>query len=426
MRSARGIGSVYQPTYVDKQTRERKKSAVWWISYYHKGKKCRESSRDDRIDPETSKVVNEGTSHAAAVKLLKKRLGEVAQGRPAGRDVERTTFGELAGMLVADYKANGRRSLERIEGALSHLRAYFEDECRAMDITSDRITAYQASRLDAGAAAATINRELAALKRALKLAEIAGKLAARPHVSMLHEANRRKGFFEAEEFRAVLAELPVTDAEVEAFRARRRNEGLTSAKINHELGMVKLAAADIRPVLEVAYTTGWRIASEILTRQKHHVDLEAGWLRLDPGESKNGEGRMFPLTPELRATLGRQLERTRAIEKETGQIIPWLFHREGRPVGSFRKVWMSACERAGLAGKIPHDFRRTAVRNLERAGVPRSAAMAMVGHRTQSIYSRYAIADETMLKDGAVRLAALHAADAQRPAKVIPLRSTGG
>jgi hypothetical protein len=51
--------------------------------------------------------------------------------------------------------------------------------------------------------------------------------------------------------------------------------------------------------------------------------------------------------------------------------------------------------------------------------------MAMVGHSTQSIYSRYAITDETMLKDGAVRLAALHAADAQRPAKVIPLRSTG-
>jgi integrase len=423
MRSARGIGSVYQPSYVDKQTRERKKSAVWWISYYHKGKKCRESSRDDRID-DTGKIANEGTSHAAAVKLLKKRLGEVAQGRPAGRDVERTTFGELAEMLVADYKANGRRSLGRIEGALSHLRAYFQDDCRAMDITSDRITAYKAYRLDSGAAAATINRELAALKRSLKLAEIAGKLAARPHVAMLHEANRRKGFFEAEEFRAVLAELPITDVEVDAFRARRQHEGLSPAKINHELGMVKLAAADIRPVLEVAYITGWRITSEILTRQKHHVDLEAGWLRLDPGESKNGEGRMFPLTPELRGTLAAQLERTRAFEKETGQIIPWLFHREGKPVGSFRKVWMSACERAGLAGKIPHDFRRTAVRNLERAGVPRSAAMAMVGHRTQSIYSRYAIADETMLKDGAARLAALHAADAQRPAKVVPLRAT--
>jgi integrase len=67
--------------------------------------------------------------------------------------------------------------------------------------------------------------------------------------------------------------------------------------------------------------------------------------------------------------------------------------------------------KAGLAGRIPHDFRRTAVRNLERAGVPRSAAMAMVGHRTESIYRRYAIADEAMLREGAIKLAALHLAE---------------
>jgi integrase len=73
--------------------------------------------------------------------------------------------------------------------------------------------------------------------------------------------------------------------------------------------------------------------------------------------------------------------------------------------------------------RIPHDFRRTAVRNLERAGVPRSAAMAMVGHKTQSIYQRYAIADQSMLKDGAVKLAALHLADSQKKSepKVVAL-----
>src|SRR5208337_3450708 len=78
-----------------------------------------------------------------------------------------------------------------------------------------------------------------------------------------------------------------------------RRKGMTPAKINHELAMAKRTAEAIRPVLEVGYITGWRITSDILTRQKRHVDLEAGWLRLDPGESKNGEGRMFPLTPEL-------------------------------------------------------------------------------------------------------------------------------
>ncbi len=70
------------------------------------------------------------------------------------------------------------------------------------------------------------------------------------------------------------------------------------------------------------------------------------------------------------------------------------------------KAWRKACRAAGLAGKIPHDFRRTAVRNLERAGVPRSTAMAMVGHKTEAIYRRYAIVDEAMLHEGGALLAA--------------------
>jgi len=75
-----------------------------------------------------------------------------------------------------------------------------------------------------------------------------------------------------------------------------------------------------------------------------------------------------------------------------------------RPIKSFRRAWLTACTAAGLSGRIPHDFRRTAVRNLERAGVPRSTAMKMVGHKTESIYRRYAIVDEAMLKEGAAKL----------------------
>ncbi len=59
---------------------------------------------------------------------------------------------------------------------------------------------------------------------------------------------------------------------------------------------------------------------------------------------------------------------------------------------------------AGCPGRIPHDLRRTAVRNLERAGVPRSTAMAMVGHKTESIYHRYAIVDETSSREAAEKL----------------------
>jgi hypothetical protein len=180
---------------------------------------------------------------------------------------------------------------------------------------------------------------------------------------------------------------------------------------------------DLQPVFAVAYLTGWRVKSEILTRQWAHVDFQSGWLRLEPGETKNAEGRQFPLTLALRAVLERQRARTLAIEKATRTIIPWLFHRSGRPIKSFRRAWLTACTAAGLSGRIPHDFRRTAVRNLERAGVPRSTAMKMVGHKTESIYRRYAIVDEAMLKEGAAKLQTLH--EAHTPtAPVIPLTKT--
>jgi integrase len=166
-------------------------------------------------------------------------------------------------------------------------------------------------------------------------------------------------------------------------------------------------------VVETAYVTGWRMADELFTRQRHHVDLKAGWLRLDGGvgETKNNEGRMFPLTPRLREVLEKQIEKTEALQRTTGQIIPWLFHRKGKPIKGFRKAWLTACKRAGVPGKIPHDFRRTAVRNLARSGVDRSAAMKMVGHKTESVYRRYSIVDESMLKDAAEKLARLHLAD---------------
>ena len=135
---------------------------------------------------------------------------------------------------------------------------------------------------------------------------------------------------------------------------------------------------------------------------------------------------MFPLTPRLHEILQSQLARTEALQKATGKIIPWLFHRNGKPIKTFRRSWITACVDAGfehvikntkgkvikkIAERIPHDFRRTAVRNLERAGVARSAAMKMVGHKTESIYRRYAIADESMLQEAGEKLARLHSAD---------------
>jgi integrase len=358
MKKIRGLGGAYQ------------RGGIWWIQFYVRGRRYREST--------------ESTKETDATKLLKKRIGEAQQpGRPIGAQVEKTTLSDLAAMIVNDYRANGRRSLDRLEDAIIHLKEFFGPDRRAMDLTADRITAYQAYRQEQRhkgrkVANATINYELAMLRRAFRLAARAGKVSFRPEFEMLHVENARKGFFDADQSRAVIAHLPDY----------------------------------LKPVAAAAYITGWRTKSELLTRQWRHVDLDAGWLRLDPGEGKTAEPRMFPLTPELRGLLEVQRELVSGLERATGQIIPWIFvHPDGTPIKNFRYAWAKALKGAGLSGKLVHDFRRTAVRNLERAGVPRSSAMKITGHKTETVYRRYAIVDEGMMREAAEKLAALHQAD---------------
>jgi integrase len=343
----RGEGRVYQ------------RGPIWWIGYSVRGQERRESSQS--------------TVERDAVKLLRRRLGEVAMGqhRP---DAEKVTFDDLETLLTNDYTLNGRKSVKRVEQSLVHLRGAFGED-RALYITPDRLTAYAQARVAAGAALATAAYELALLRRAFSLAVQAGRLPFRPTFPTFHLANTRTGFFEEPEFRALLAELP----------------------------------APLRPVMVFAYFTGWRIPSEILTLTWAQVDLQAGIVRLDPGTTKNTDGRTFPVSalPELATMLQTQREATQALERRRGMVIPWVFHRDGQPIRRLAVAWAGACKRAGLVGRIGHDFRRTAVRNMERAGVPRSVAMKLVGHKTEVMYRRYAITNERDLAEGVAKLAAL-------------------
>jgi integrase len=113
------------------------------------------------------------------------------------------------------------------------------------------------------------------------------------------------------------------------------------------------------------------------------------------------------MTTELRACLEAQRALTEQTQKTTRRVIPWVFHRDGEPIKDFRGAWRTACRNAGLQGRLLHDFRRTAVRNLERAGVSRSVAMKMTGHKTEAVYRRYAIVSESDLHEAAQKLAAV-------------------
>ena len=324
------------------------------LQYYIRGKRVREATG---LPPE---------KRAQAERLLRKRLEAADSGMPV--ELRKTTWDDLAALVLADYAVNQRRSVDAVERRLGRVTSAFGG-WPATRITPDQIATYVAARLAEGAANATVNRELAALRRAFRLGHQLGRIGYVPPVKLLKEPPGRRGFFERHQLDAVVAKLP----------------------------------PDLVPIARVAYITGWR-RNELLSRRWHHVDLAAGWLRLEPGETKSGAGRQFPFTDELGELLAGQRRRTTELERARGEIIPWVFHRNGRQIRSMVGAWRRACREAGLPGKLLHDFRRTAVRNLERSGVPRSAAMAMVGHQTEAIYRRYAIVEESMLREAARKL----------------------
>ena len=328
---------------------------IWWVKYYRGGRPIREST---------------GTrKETEARTFLKQREGDVASGRLIIPRVEKVKFEDLAEDYLNDYRANGRRTLAKAEQNVEHLKKSFAG-WRAANITTADIRRYTTKRQSEGAANGTINRELTALRRMFNLAMQAEKIRHAPHVPHLHENNTRQGFFEEEAFRSVVRHLP----------------------------------EDIRPVATFAYHTGWRVQSEILPLTWGQVDFKAGVVRLEPGTTKNREGRTFPLFPELRALFEAQRAYTDRIQRDQGSIIPWVFHRGGKPIMSFRRSWRTACKDAGQPGRIPHDFRRTAVRNMVRRGIPERVAMQLTGHKTRSVFERYNIVSEGDLQEAGRKL----------------------
>ncbi|HSL05662.1 MAG TPA: site-specific integrase [Nitrospiraceae bacterium] len=304
-------------------------------------------------------------------------MAEMGKGQLRGPDFEKTTFADLVQIIRDDYAVNQRRSIRRLNTSIKALEPVF-GHARACDLTLDRLNRYVSDRMVVGIAPATVKLELTHLHKAFRLAERAGR-AVCPPFPQIGVQNVRSGFFERADFEALRSHLP------EAFKGP----------------------------ITFACLTGWRVPSEILTLRWTQVDFTAGTVRLEPGTTKNDEGRMFPFgaLPELANLLRSQWEKTLSLETETGRTIPTVFHWNDK--GTIKPIhpkalyhrWKEACKRAGVPTRIPHDFRRTAVRNLERAGVPRSVAMKLTGHKTEAVYRRYAIVCEADLTEGLKKLA---------------------
>jgi integrase len=397
--SMRGDGRIYQ----------RKRSPFYWCEYWLRGEQYREST--GTVDKK------------AAQKFLSRKLKEVHADQIGAKTFispqqERVTVDSLLDSLESDYKLRGKWST-KVNSNVKPLREYFGD-WRAVDVTSDAVSKYIEGLREQEYSAATCNRRTQLLGQAYKLAVRTKKLNAAPFIPRLSEVgNERQGFFEIESLEIIVENLPEY----------------------------------LRDFIRCDHLIGWRKGS---LQSLRWTDVADDVIYLRAKHSKTRKPESVPLEGELRDMIERR--RAAAVwqsEERQAYFSEYVFHNQGQPVGDFRKAWATACVAAGVGkfvcrtcdaevdenrtcskcgqtwwkedlkyvGAIFHDFRRTAARNLVRAGVPVPVAMKITGHRTDSMFRRYAIVSEDQKREALARAQAYLSATAQRKQKVVAMRA---
>ncbi len=323
-----------------------KRGEHWWVSFYVDGREQRETART--------------TDEAKAQKYLRAKLKEVHAheldpGKPfiTQRD-RRRTIADLMDALKADFKIRGIDSQQNLSN-IKRARADF-GRVRATALTTEAVDQYIENRLTDEDAKASINRTLQLLKQAYKMAKLPA-----PEIRRLDERdNVRRGFFSESEIRRVMANLPIALADFTLF----------------------------------AWLTGMRKGEIASLRWE---DLDGDCIRLRAENAKNGTPRLIPLEGELSTLIARRKAARQVKVNDTVMLSALIFHRQGDPVREFRKSWASACKKAGIK-RLFHDLRRSACRNMLAAGVPQVTAMKLSGHKTDSMFRRYAVDSESDLR----------------------------
>lgn len=347
------------------QGRVYQRGTIWWIEFYHNGEQVRISSRS--------------TKRKVALDLLNQRLRERDEGLLTHAQAGRKPFSEVFAAYEQDLALRNVRSLDgSIRPHLKPLKQFFGNY-RLDQCTKSLLDRYKTQRKASGKAIATINTELRFLRAALRFAQQTYQLARVPTIQLLPGEHIRQGFFEWHELQAILPHLP----------------------------------AHIQPAIELAFWVGWR-KREVLTLEWQDVDWQHGVLRLRPIYSKTDEGRSVGISGAIREILEHQW----AARVVDDRIVPYVFHRNGQPLRNIDKAWQKARAASRLDGKLIHDFRRTAARNMIFAGAPEKVAMQVTGHKTRAVFDRYVIVPPEQTQQALEQMAAFVNARAQKIEKL--------
>jgi integrase len=285
-------------------------------------------------------------------------------------DFHPALFDNLMDDFLAELEKEGKLDWKKkVEGfRRNHLDAWFGG-IKAKDITTTKINDFVRHKLNDGLAPGTINRLLSALIRMFRLAaqHTPPKIHQVPHIAKLTEKNVRQGFFGRKQFQALLSQ----------FTGR---------------------SAHVRPVVEFAYFTGWR-RQRIFDLTWEQIDMNQGLIMPDLNQPASKQVGLvsFKAFPELQILIRRQ-------HKVKVPGCPYVFHNKGRKIVDIKTAWNNACKRANLEGMLLHDLRRTAARNMIRAGVPQAVAKKVTGHKTDTMFTRYNIVDEKDLVEAGEKM----------------------
>ena len=318
-----------------------RRGRIWYYAYF---------------DGSKTRMVSSKSPHKAeAIKLRERILKQKMAGSLPDLEAVKITCGELLDDVLRHVEENGKASTTKVWKLVidANLKPFFGD-LKAVKITTDKLREYRDERKAPGRSDATCNRELSILRTAFNRGRkcTPPKVDRMPYFPMVSETgNARQGFLTDEQYVKLRDALP----------------------------------DDLKPLFVTAYFTGVRLG-ELLAWQWEQVDWVQGFVTLQADETKNGHARAVPI---LKGDMQTWLKW--AHEQANG--CAYVFNREGQQIKEFRSAWKNACTAAEVPELKFHDLRRTAVRNMRRAGVPQVVRMRITGHRTDSMERRYNIVD---------------------------------